>query len=157
MTEPTINQTGIGPATTGDETPDLASYRVSGHLPLTLTVAATSGDAVTGAVTATVADVFTDLGGAALNPDLYAIGAPELVEQPAGADQPGRYRIEVTVYGSVDVAADDPADAIVVAEETLIDHLGRRIDVTADWTFAVCDDVTPLDNGGSTTQQGSSA
>jgi hypothetical protein len=150
MTEPTTNRTGTQPATTGDDTVELRSYRVTGHLPLTLTIAATSGDNATGAVTPAVADVFADLADATLTPDLYAISEPELVEQPAGGDQPGRYRIGATVYGSVDVAADDPADAIVVAEETLIDHLARHTDVTADWTFAVCDDVAPLDDGRAT-------
>jgi hypothetical protein len=91
-----------------------------------------------------VAAVFAGLAHATLTPDLHAVGSPELVEHPTGADQPGRYRIEVTVYGYLDVAADDPADAIVVAEETLLDHLAGRSEVTADWTFAVCDDVTSL-------------
>jgi hypothetical protein len=83
-----------------------------------------------------------------LTPDLYALGSPQLVEQPAGTDEPERCRIQVTVYGHLDVVADDHTDAVIVAEETLLAYLAGRADVTADWTFATCEDVTPLAAGG---------
>jgi hypothetical protein len=150
MTEPTSNPTNTEP-TTDDDTVELTTYRVSGHLPITLTVTGDSRDGATSAATARIDTLSADLPTAALVPDQHEFGIPELVEHIAGTEQAGRYRVHVTIYGYVDVGADDAADAIVVAEEIVTDHLARHADVTADWMFAACDDVTPLGATGSTT------
>jgi hypothetical protein len=151
MTEPTINPTTTDSTTAADDTATTAiTHRVSGHVPLTVTVTADSSDDATVAATGAVAAVFADLAGVTLTPDRYAVSNPTLVEEPADAGQPGRYRLEVTAYGHLDLAADDHVDAIVVAEETLLAYLAGRAEVTADWVFAVCDDVTPLERSNST-------
>jgi hypothetical protein len=147
MTEQTSNPTNTEP-TTDDDAVDLTTYRVSGHLPLTFTVPGNSRDGATSAATARIDTLFADLPTAALVPDQHEFGIPDLVEHTAGTGHAESYRVQITVYGYVDVGADDAADAIVVAEEIVTDHLAGHADVTADWMFAVCDDVTPLGGTG---------
>ena len=87
MSEPTTNPTEIQPVA-AEETADLTSYRVSGHVPLTISVTAASADDATRAAPDAVLAVFAGLAHATLTPDLHAIASPQLVEHPTGADQP---------------------------------------------------------------------
>jgi hypothetical protein len=153
MTEPTTT-----PTSTTHTAPDPgpSGYRVSGSLPVTITVTAANPDDATAAVLPAVAEAFAGLPGVVLTPQTYTVGTPAPADADAttvgdtnggdtGDGERIRYRVPVTVRGHLDLPdAQTDTDAADVAADLIATHLADATTVVADLAWAVVDTVEPI-------------
>jgi hypothetical protein len=134
---------------TGTAEPAYPRYRVTGTLPVTVTVLANHTSharllaiATVAAVLAPHAGLFVDLNAdpQAARPIVAAGTEPDADSEP----QRRLWRVPVTVAGHIDIAADDHLTAPVLALATIFGRLAPHPLIEVDATAATCAACEPI-------------
>ncbi|MGN9912729.1 hypothetical protein ACTMTJ_34865 [Phytohabitans sp. LJ34] len=132
----------------GTADPACPRFRVTGTLPVTVTVAANHTRHARLLALATIAtalaphaDLLVDLH---VDPQAaYPVGTAD-TEPVADGEPPRQWRVPVTVAGHIDIAADDALTAAVLALEAIHGRLAPHPSLDVDAAAATCATCEPI-------------